>query len=50
LRGSFVFSIFVLAGACGPISTLTVWEGRGGFGGHLVHVVESNGERFFVEQ
>src|ERR1039457_2213646 len=47
LRGSFVFSI-VLAGACGPVSTLTLWEGRGGFGWHLVQVPESNGAGIFL--
>ena len=48
LRGSFVFSIFVWAGACGPVSTLTLWEGRGGFGWHLVQVAESNGAGIFL--
>jgi len=37
-----------IGGRCSPVSTLTVWEGGVGGGGHLVQVVKMNGERIFL--
>src|ERR1017187_10964027 len=41
VRGSFVFSMCVLAGAGGPVLTLRLGEGWGGGGGRFAQVVEN---------
>ena len=46
VRGSFVFFIFVSAGAGGPVLTLMLGEGRGGQGGILRKWLKAMGRNF----